>query len=76
METQTTDVAAEPKRRPKQQLPPLAYRIDDAAQVVGLGRSSIYELIAAGKLKSVIVHGRRLIPAGALRALVSGRSRS
>lgn len=39
----------------------LAYRINEAATVAGLGRTSIYEEIAAGRLKSVKAAGRRLI---------------
>lgn len=39
----------------------LAYRIDEAASAVGLGRTSIYDEIKAGRLKAVKVAGRRLI---------------
>ena len=50
----------------------LAYRIGDAAKVAGLSRSSLYVLIGEGKLRSVLVAGRRLIPADALRDLLRG----
>jgi excisionase family DNA binding protein len=56
-------------------LPPdtvLAYRVNDAARVAGLSRSSLYVLIGEGKLRSVLVGGRRLIPADALRDLLRG----
>ena len=56
-------------------LPPdtvLAYRVNDADKVVGLSRSSLYVLIGKGKLRSVPVAGRRLIPADALRDLLRG----
>jgi excisionase family DNA binding protein len=56
-------------------LPPdtvLAYRVNDAAKVAGLSRSSLYVLIGEGKLRSVLVAGRRLIPADALRDLLRG----
>ncbi len=56
-------------------LPPsvaLAYTVNDAVQVSGLSRSSIYELIAEKKLRSILVAGRRLIPADALRELLQG----
>jgi excisionase family DNA binding protein len=56
-------------------LPPdtvLAYRVNDAAKVAGLSRSSLYVLIGEGKLRSVVVAGRRLIPADALRDLLRG----
>jgi excisionase family DNA binding protein len=56
-------------------LPPdvaITYRVNDAAKVVGLSRSKIYELIGEGKLRSVMVAGRRLIPSDALRDLLRG----
>lgn len=56
-------------------LPPdiaLAYRVNDAAKVAGLSRSTIYNLISDRKLRSVVVAGRRLIPADALRQLLQG----
>jgi hypothetical protein len=48
----------------------LAYRVNDAIKVSGLSRTSIYKLIGEGKLRSVLVAGRRLIPADALRSLL------
>ena len=50
----------------------LAYRVNDAAEVSGLSRSTIYNLIAEKKLRSIMVAGRRLIPADALRDLIEG----
>jgi excisionase family DNA binding protein len=52
--------------------PPLAYRIDDAVKASGLSRSTLYDLISEGKLRSIKVGGRRLIPAEALRQLLQG----
>jgi excisionase family DNA binding protein len=49
---------------------PWAYRVNDAARVVGLGRSTLYELAAEGRLKMIKVAGRTLIPAESLRALL------
>jgi excisionase family DNA binding protein len=54
-------------------LPPdiaMAYRVNDAAAVLGVCRASIYNLIAANRLRSVMVAGRRLIPADALGELL------
>jgi excisionase family DNA binding protein len=48
----------------------LAYRINEAREVSGLGRSSIYELIGDGRLSSVKVGGRRLILHEDLEALL------
>jgi excisionase family DNA binding protein len=64
-----------PSRKAAPPLPPdtvLAYRVNDAAKVAGLSRSSLYNLIGEGKLRSVLVAGRRLIPADALRDLLRG----
>ena len=70
--------ASQPRSTSKPREPPLppevalAYRVNDAAKVAGLSRSSLYLLIAEGKLRSVLVAGRRLIPADALRNLIRG----
>ena len=61
------------RRKDSGPLPPdiaIAYRVNDAAKVAGLSRSSLYNLIGEGKLSSVLVAGRRLIPADALRDLL------
>jgi excisionase family DNA binding protein len=39
----------------------IAYRIDEAVLASGLGRSTIYDEIKAGRLKSIKAAGRRLI---------------
>ena len=49
---------------------PLAYRVNDACRALGLGRTTIYKLIGDGKLRSVTVAGRTLIPASELRRLL------
>lgn len=48
----------------------LLYRIPEAAELVGLGRSKLYEEMAAGRLAFVKVGTRRLIPGDALIAYV------
>ena len=45
----------------------LAYTIPNAAQAAGLGRSTLYELIAAGRIEARKAGGRTLIPADSLR---------
>ncbi len=42
-------------------LPPLACSLAETVRVSGLGRTTIYELIATGQLRSVKRVGRRLI---------------
>jgi excisionase family DNA binding protein len=43
------------------------YRVDEAARISGLSRSTLFLHIKTGKVGSVKVGGRRLIPATALR---------
>lgn len=50
---------------------PLAHRIPDACQRIGVGRSSLYELIKSGDLKTVRIAGRTLIPESELQRLVT-----
>lgn len=51
-------------------LPRLAYRIDEAAELAGISRRAIYNLIKRGKLKTVMIGGCRLVPASAMFSLV------
>ena len=51
---------------------PISYTIDDARRVTGLGRSSIYKLMAEGHLAKVKVGRRTLIGADSLRQLIAG----
>lgn len=48
----------------------IALRIRDAAIVSGLSRSTLYELLKAGKLRAVKIGGRRLILRDSLEALL------
>jgi excisionase family DNA binding protein len=50
----------------------LALRVNEAAAVTGLSRSTLYVLMRNGALRSVRVAGRRLIPRDALEALLQG----
>ena len=49
----------------------LAYQINEAVRVSGLSRTTLYELMKTGQLKTVLVAGRRLVPAENLKALLS-----
>lgn len=46
------------------------YRPAEAAQVLGMGRTSVFALLKSGRLRSVKLGGARYITAGALRAFV------
>jgi excisionase family DNA binding protein len=50
----------------------LAYSINDAARALSLGRTSIYAMIADGRLDAFKLGRRRLITADSVRRLVSG----
>jgi excisionase family DNA binding protein len=41
--------------------------VDDAADALGIGRSALYGEIAAGRLRTLKVGRRRLVPSGAVR---------
>jgi excisionase family DNA binding protein len=49
----------------------LLVRPEDAAQVLGIGRTKVYELIRSGSLRSVRVGGLRRIPVSALAEFVA-----
>lgn len=41
----------------------LAYRIDEACQALGIGRTSLYNLVKVGQLELIRISGRSLVPA-------------
>lgn len=51
---------------------PLAYSIAAACRASSLGRTTLYGLIAKGRLRVIKVGGRTLVPADSLRQLLSG----
>jgi len=53
----------------------IAYRIDEAVHVSGLGRTTIYDEIKKRRLKAVKVSGRRLILREDLEAFLKGMAR-
>jgi excisionase family DNA binding protein len=50
-----------------------AYHVDAAAKAYGLSRTTLYKLLAEGRLKSVLIGRRRLILRDSLDALLDGR---
>ena len=48
----------------------LAYRVGPFCRSVGIWRTKFYELMASGKIKTVVIGGRRLIPAAEAQRLV------
>ena len=45
----------------------LGYSIDELTKVLPLGKTSIYSLIRSGRLPSLLISGRRIITAVAIR---------
>jgi excisionase family DNA binding protein len=56
--------------QPKAQIEPLLIRIEEAARILSLSRSTIYEMMDRGDLPSVRCGTARRIPLAALRAWV------
>lgn len=50
---------------------PIVVGIDDAQELVGLGRTKVYELVNAGRIRSFKVDGRRLFSVADLHAWVN-----
>lgn len=44
----------------------IAYSIDEAAEALRVSRSTFYDLMTAGKVRTVKIGARRIIPASAL----------
>lgn len=56
-------------------LEPLTVRVPVAVQLTGIGRSKLYELIAAGEVETVKVGTSTLVTVASLRRLIQKRSR-
>ena len=52
--------------------PPRLLSVSDAAAALGLSRASLYKELSAGRLRSVHVNRRRLVPASALAEYIVG----
>jgi len=50
---------------------PIAISINDAAKVLGLGRTSIYAMIADGRLEAFKVGRRKLVRVESIKRLVA-----
>ncbi len=61
MGSETNNIAAKER---------IALRVRDASIVSGLSRSTLYELLKAGKIRAVKIGGRRLILRDSLEALL------
>jgi DNA binding domain, excisionase family len=52
---------------------PLAVRIPQAARLIGIGRSTIYQFINAGEIETIKVGRSTLIPTDSLRDFIQRR---
>lgn len=76
--TTTFTARAMPAEKPSRKLKPssltfdqrLALSIPETADVLGVGRNSVYGLIKAGKLKAVKLGARNTITTDSIRALL------
>jgi hypothetical protein len=66
--------SARRRTRPQARPDALAYTVDEVRQIGGPARTKTYELIKQGKLKAIVVGGRRLICGESLRALLRGEA--
>ena len=56
--------------RPRQlEASKLAYRVDEACDALGIGRTSLYGLVKSGELKLIRIAGRSLVPRSELERL-------
>jgi excisionase family DNA binding protein len=51
---------------------PARPRVEDAARILSVGRSTVYDLIRSGRLRSIKIGRRRLVPRSALDAFIDG----
>ena len=49
---------------------PLLMDVDEAARMMGIGRSLLYRRLLSGEIRSVKVGRRRLVPKAAIKAYV------
>jgi len=52
----------------------IALSIEEAAEMLGVGRTTVYQLVASGQLPSFHLGRRRLVSVAALESWVLGRS--
>jgi len=50
--------------------PRLAFRVEPFLKSIGIGRTKFYELVRDRKIRTVVIGGRRLIPADEAQRLV------
>lgn len=56
-----------------QPIGPFAVSPAQAARLLSIGRTLLYELIGSGELRTIKVHNRRLVPVSEIQALIQVR---
>lgn len=54
-----------------EQTPRLAWQVNPFCRAVGISRTSFYELVKRGEIRTVVVAGRRLVPDSEARRLLA-----
>jgi excisionase family DNA binding protein len=62
---------AKEQNETKVEIPILALRVEDAAKSLGLGRTTTFGLVAEGRLRSVKVGSRTIIPISAINEFLA-----
>jgi len=62
------------ERRPSEREPDRLLSIEQAARALGVGRTALYSEIGAGRIRSVKVGRRRLVPSSAISEVASRQS--
>jgi excisionase family DNA binding protein len=59
--------------RPSERKPDQLLSIEQAARTLGIGRTALYSEIGAGRIRTIKVGRRRLVPSTAISEVASGR---
>ncbi len=51
---------------------PLAYRVKDFCELVGISNATLYKYVNLGKIRVIKIGGRTLVPAAEVDRLLSG----
>jgi len=54
-----------------EQSPRLAWQVNPFCRAVGISRTSFYELVKTGQIRTVVIAGRRLVPDCEARRLLT-----
>jgi excisionase family DNA binding protein len=51
--------------------PPRLVRVEEAARLLGIGRTTVYDLLRSGRLRSIKIGRRRLVPVEAVAEVIA-----